>query len=83
MTVVLVPLEIEASAMTVPYKVDDVPSVADEPTFQNTLQPLAPPLITMVLPDEVINELAAWNTQTEVADPVNCRVPERVRAPPE
>src|SRR3546814_19240489 len=61
--------EIDASAMTVPTKAELVPSVAELPTCQNTLQGFAPFVSTTLLPDAVISVDFAWKTHTESVPP--------------
>ena len=71
--------------MIVPTKVEPLPRVADEPTFQKTLQMLAPLMSSIRLPDPVTRVLDAWKTQTDAAPPSRVRVlpDERSSAPPE
>ena len=73
---------IDASAMIVPAKVDPDPRVAELPTFQKTLQWLAPPINETALADAVIKVLAAWKMNTELASPFNVTVPLSARASP-
>jgi len=63
--------------MTVPRKVDPVPSVAELPTCQNTLQDWAPLIRLTKLPDAVVSAEPAWKTNTASGSPA----PFSVRAP--
>jgi hypothetical protein len=61
---------IEVNAMMFPTKVVVVPSVADEPTCQNTLQAWAPPVRMTELFEPVMSVLPAWKMKTESAVPL-------------
>lgn len=52
------------SAMTVPTSLELVPSVAELPTCQKTLQERAPLIRLTWLPDPVVSVEPAWKTQT-------------------
>ena len=58
-----------AWAMTVPRKVEPVPSVAELPTCQKTLQDWAPLIRTIELPDAVVSVEPAWKTKTAFGSP--------------
>ena len=74
---------IEALAMTVPTNCVALPSVAELPTCQNTLQALAPPVMVICELDPAISVLAAWNTQTDSAEPASVSSPLSDNSPPE
>src|SRR5450830_1392618 len=59
----------DVSAMMVPRKVTPVPSDAELPTCQNTLQAWAPLVRVTTLPFPTIRSEPAWNTQTAAALP--------------
>ncbi len=48
---------------------EPVPSVAELPTCQNTLQACAPLIRLTVLPDAVVSEEPAWKTKTAFGSP--------------
>ena len=54
----------DVCARIVPTRVEVVPSVAELPTCQNTLQALAPLRSNTWLPELVTRLLAAWNKNT-------------------
>ncbi len=66
------------NARMVPTKVEPVPSVAELPTCQNTLQDWAPLIRLTKLLDAVVRVEPAWKTQTELGSPcpssVSCPV---------
>ena len=70
--------------MTVPTNVVVVPSVAELPTCQNTLQGSPPLMRLTVLAGAVMRVLAAWNTNTAFGSPwaSSVSVPVRPSAPP-
>ena len=68
-TVELVVTVMEVSAMMVPTKVVSVPSVAELPTCQKTLQACAPLMSATVLLDDVMRVEPIWNTQTAEGSP--------------
>ena len=84
-TVAAVFAVIDCRAMTVPWNCASVPSVAELPTCQKTLQEFAPPVMTIDVAEPMIRVDAAWNTHTERALPSRVRMPlsERERSPPE
>ena len=59
----------EVSARIVPANEVVVPSVADEPTCQNTLHACAPPSSVTTLPLAVVNVDALWRMNTAAALP--------------
>src|SRR6202158_3950723 len=61
---------IDVKARMLPLKAVPVPSVADEPTCQNTLLAWTPPERTTELFDAVMSVLPAWKMNTESAEPV-------------
>ena len=71
-------------AMIVPTKVDVVPSVAELPTCQKTLQALPPLITATVEPDAVSSVEDVWKTNTasgsswasRVSVPVSSKVPD-------
>lgn len=67
----------DARAMIVPTNDEFVPSVAELPTCQNTLQLWAPFASTIWLADAVISVDATWKMKTEFRLPC----PLRVRVP--
>jgi hypothetical protein len=74
MTVALVVAVMDASARIVPTMDESVPSVAELPTCQNTLQGSAPLVSTTVLFDAVINVAADLKTKTASGSPCASRV---------
>ena len=64
----------------VPAKALVVPSVAELPTCQNTLQACAPFSSTTELPDAVVSVEPAWKMNTAFGSPPPFRVTEPVRA---
>ena len=67
----------DVSAMIVPLKFDPVPSVAELPICQNTLQACAPPEKTTLLPLAVVNVEPAWKIHTSVDPPESVSTPVR------
>jgi hypothetical protein len=67
------------SARMVPRKLDPVPSVAELPTCQKTLQACAPFVKLTTLPDAVVSVEPAWNTNTALALPPPSSVSAPVR----
>jgi hypothetical protein len=65
---------IDVRARMVPTKVELVPSVAELPTCQNTLQALAPLIKATTLDEAVINVLADWKMNTALGSPWASRV---------
>ena len=57
------------SARIVPMNVDPVPSVAELPTCQYTLQACAPLIRLTWLPEADVNAEPIWNTNTEFGSP--------------
>jgi hypothetical protein len=79
-TVAAVCTVMEVRARIVPLKLDAVPSVAELPTCQNTLQAWAP-LIRMTLLAEAVTRVeATWKTNTELGLPWPSRVSCPLRA---
>lgn len=74
---------IDVRAKMCPTNIELVPSVAELPTFQNTLHACAPLRRVMELPEEVISVEAVWKTKTAVGSPCASRTsfPELVRVP--
>ena len=68
---------IDTADNNVPAKSDPKPSVAEVPTFQNTLQACAPPANSTVDPMAVVNIEPIWKYHASVALPV----PRRVKIP--
>lgn len=68
---------IDVKAMMVPWKVDPVPSVAELPTCQKTLQAWAPLIRTTLLPEAVVSAEPIWKMKTALGSPC----PSRVRVP--
>jgi hypothetical protein len=71
---------IEVRARMVPLKLDAVPSVAELPTCQNTLQAWAPLIRMMLLAEAVTRVEATWKTNTEPGLPWPSRVSCPLRA---
>jgi hypothetical protein len=67
------------SAMMVPTKVEFVPSVAELPTCQNTLQGCAPLTRMTLLAEAVVSVDPAWKIQTAFGSPLALRVRAPVR----
>jgi hypothetical protein len=67
----------EVSASTLPTKVVPVPSVAELPTCQNTLQAWAPPVSAIVVFEAVMSVVPAWkmNTAPGLPPPLRVTVP--------
>ena len=84
-TVAPVVAVIDCLARMVPRNWAALPIVAELPTFQNTLQADAPPVSVILVPEPIVRVLAAWNTQTESAEPARVRAPlfDSFKAPPE
>src|ERR1017187_2696273 len=62
-------IEMEAYAMMVPLKTEEVPRVAELPTCQKTFLAWAPP-VKMTLPlTATVSVLAIWKTQTSPGPP--------------
>ena len=57
------------NAMMVPRKVEPVPSVAELPTCQKTLQDWAPLIRLTWLADAVVSVEAAWKTKVAFGSP--------------
>ena len=57
------------NARIVPRKVEPVPSVAELPTCQKTLQDWAPLIRLTVLPEPVVRVEPAWKTKTAFGSP--------------
>lgn len=55
---------IDVNAKMLPWKVDPVPSVAELPTCQKTLQDFAPLIRTTLLLDAVISVEPIWKMKT-------------------
>ena len=74
----------DCSATIVPWNCAAEPMVAELPTCQNTLHELAPPVMTMRVPEPIVRLDAARKTHTDSALParVSCPVSARARAPP-
>jgi len=64
----------ETAARTLPTKSDPRPSVADVPTFQNTLHGFPPPVITTVDPVAVVSVEPIWKYHASSGEPVPTRV---------
>ena len=60
---------IEAAAMIVPTKLVPVPSVAEEPTYQNTLHAFASLMSETVVCGSVISVEPIWNMNTALGLP--------------
>jgi hypothetical protein len=61
-------IDAEANIFPLKWLVDT--SVAEEPTFQKTLQELPTPFVkTTLLPDAVVKVLPIWNMKTALASP--------------
>ena len=60
---------IDARASTLPTRCEPVPSVAELPICQNTLQALELPITTTWLADAVISVDAAWKMKTAFGSP--------------
>ncbi|MDQ0662814.1 hypothetical protein QFZ35_001312 [Arthrobacter ulcerisalmonis] len=73
-TLALVSTVMEVSARMVPLKLDAVPSVAELPTCQNTLQAWAPLMRMTLLAEAVTRVEATWKTNTELGLPWPSRV---------
>lgn len=71
---------ISAKAKTVPTIVVVPLNVADESTFQNTLQACAPPVRSTLLPLSVIRVDVKWKIKTELASPFKVRSPVKLVA---
>ena len=71
----------ELRARMLPVKSEFVPSVAELPTCQKTLQACAPLMRVMVLLEAVMSVESVWKMKTEVGSPAPSRVrgPERLR----
>ena len=67
------------SAMIVPMKLEPVPSVAELPICQNTLQAWAPLIRLTTLPEAVVNADPAWKTKTAFGFPCALSVSAPVR----
>lgn len=72
--VVPVATVIEVRARMLPTKVELVPSVAELPTCQKTLQAWAPPMRLTWLPDPVMRVEAIWKMKTALGSPWASRV---------
>ena len=70
------------SAMIVPTNDELLPSVAELPTCQNTLQACAPPESVIVFDVAVTRSEVAWKTHTELASPVSVRLPIKLAVVP-
>jgi hypothetical protein len=66
--------EIDWRARMLPSKVEFVPSVAELPTCQKTLQAWAPPVRATWLPDPVMRVDPAWKMKTALGLPSALRV---------
>jgi hypothetical protein len=60
---------IDARARIVPWKVESVPSVAELPTCQNTLQAWASPIRTTWLNEPVVSVEPTWKMKTAAGSP--------------
>jgi hypothetical protein len=60
---------IDVMAKMVPLKVEDVPSVAELPTTQNTLPTWAPLMSTTSLAPAVVSVVPAWKMNTAFSSP--------------
>lgn len=71
----------DVKARIFPAKLELVPSVADEPTCQKTLQAWAPLVRVILLPDAVVRADPTWKTKTAFGlfCPSNVNVPVRPR----
>jgi hypothetical protein len=68
-------IEIDAKARMLPTNDVVVPTVAELPTCQKTLQAWTPPDNTTRLPEPVMRVLTAWKMKTEFALPTKVNVP--------
>ena len=66
--------EIDVRARMLPVKAEPVPSVAELPTCQNTLQAWAPPVRTTLLAESVTRVDGAWKMKTAFGSPPASRV---------
>ena len=73
-TLVPVSTVIDVRARMLPTNLFVVPSVAELPTCQNTLQAWAPPIKSTVLPDAVVRVEPAWKMNTALGSPSAFRV---------
>ncbi len=64
---------IDARARIVPVKLEPVPSVAELPTCQNTLQAWAPPIRTTWLAEPVVSVEPIWKMKTAAGSPCASR----------
>ena len=73
----------DVSAKTLPTKVELVPSVAELPTCQNTLQACAPLISDTVLAEAVVSVESVWKIHTEfgLPAPSSTSGPVRLSAP--
>jgi hypothetical protein len=74
-----VAIEMDVNARMLPTKEAVVPSVAELPTCQNTLQACTPPERTTWLAGATISVLTLWKMKTELASPTRVTVPVSAR----